>query len=94
MPDITDRKDPEVNAPTGARRTNEPELFGVAETAEVLGINTTNLRAIVGLPEPYDKIRASPLYRADEVRALAARRNARIAAEAARRAAKQEAAAA
>jgi hypothetical protein len=77
-----------VNAPTGARMTNEPELFGAAEAAEALGINTTNLRAIVGLPKPYDKIRASPLYRADEIRELAARRNARLAAEAARRAAR------
>lgn len=77
-----------MNAPTGARMTNEPELYGVAEAAEVLGVSRPNLRAIPDMPVPYDKIRASTLYRADEIRELAVRRNARIAAETARRAAK------
>lgn len=74
--------------PTGSRMAGEPELFGVAEAAEVLGVSRPNLRAIPDMPEPYDKIRATTLYRAQEVRELAEKRNARIAAEKARRAAK------
>jgi len=83
-----------MNSPTGARMSNEPELYGVAEAAEVLGVSRPNLRAIPDMPEPYDKIRATTLYRAQEVRELAKVRNARIAAEKARRAAKVEPAAA
>lgn len=56
------------------RTPDEPELVGAFEAAELLGVRQTNLRVVRGLPEPYDRIRATTLYRADEIRALAWKR--------------------
>jgi hypothetical protein len=55
---------------TGPRRTNEPELMGVMEAADALGVRRSNLSQLVGLPEPYQKVKATKLYRADEIRAF------------------------
>jgi hypothetical protein len=65
---------------TGARKASEPELMGAAEASSCLGVLQQNLRTISGLPEAYDKIRATTLWRAEEIRSLAekrGRRNAR-----------------
>lgn len=59
---------------TGPRRAGEPRLLGAREAAEVLGVSQTNLRVVRGLPEPYDKIRATTLWRADDIEALARKR--------------------
>lgn len=57
------------------RRPYEPELMGAAEAAITLGVEQTNVRTVAGgLPEPYQKIKATTLWRADEIRALAAER--------------------
>jgi hypothetical protein len=58
----------------GPRRPSEPELMGAKEAAETLGVGQTNLRVLPDLPEPYDKVGATTLWRADEVRDLAAKR--------------------
>lgn len=58
----------------GPRRQSEPELVGAAEAAKILGVHQSNLRTQVGLPEPYAKIAAATLWRADEVKAFAAAR--------------------
>jgi hypothetical protein len=63
--------------PKGARKPKEPEVMGAAEASVTLGVTQNNLRTVAGLPDPYDKIRASTLYRADEIRELATARNAR-----------------
>jgi hypothetical protein len=77
---------------TGRRRPNEPELVGASDAAEILGVRQPNLRTLSGLPEPYDKIRATTLWRKDEMQAFAdARRAAREEREA-REAAAREAA--
>lgn len=59
---------------TGPRKPNEPELMGAADAAECLGVKQPNLRTLRGLPEPYDKVRATTLWRADEIREFAASR--------------------
>jgi hypothetical protein len=64
-------------ARSGPRRPSEPELWGAAECCECLGVLGQNLRTLAGLPEPYDKIRASTLWRADEIREFAQERNLR-----------------
>jgi hypothetical protein len=56
------------------RQKHEPELMGAREAARTLGCRQTNLRAQVGLPEPYQKVAATTLWRADEIKAFAARR--------------------
>lgn len=56
---------------TGPRTAGEPELLGAVEAAETLGVDQTNLRKLAGLPAPYDKVRATTLWRAEEVRKLA-----------------------
>jgi hypothetical protein len=48
--------------------------MGAIEAAEALGVRQPNLRVLHGLPEPYDKVRATTLWRADEIRELARRR--------------------
>lgn len=61
----------------GARRPNEPEMMGAKEIAEELGTRQSNIRTIVGLPEPYASVAATTLWRADEVREFAAERRER-----------------
>jgi hypothetical protein len=58
----------------GPRKASEPELVGAADAAAILGVHQQNLRRQVGLPEPYDTVRATTLWRADEIRAFAAMR--------------------
>jgi hypothetical protein len=53
-----------------------PELMGVSEAAECLGVTTSNLKAVAGLPEPVYELRAGRFYIADEIRALRDRRAA------------------
>jgi hypothetical protein len=53
------------------RRHWEPELMGAGEAAKTLGVFQSNLRTISGLPEPYDKVAATTLWRAAEIRAFA-----------------------
>jgi hypothetical protein len=62
----------------GPRKRGEPVLIGAAEAAEICGTASSNLGQIVGLPEPYDKIRASTLYRRNEVERFAEARNERL----------------
>ena len=61
----------------GARQLNEPELMGAAEAAEALGVTQTNVRTVSGFKEiePYQRLKATPLYRAADVWALADRRS-------------------
>lgn len=49
----------------------EPELMGAGEAAKTLGVFQSNLRTVSGLPEPYDKVAATTLWRAAEIRTLA-----------------------
>jgi hypothetical protein len=53
------------------RRPDEPELMGAQEASATLGVKQTNLRKVSGLPEPYDKVAAGTLWRAQEIRSLA-----------------------
>jgi hypothetical protein len=62
---------------TGARYPSEPELMGAKEAAEALGVGQTNLRVVSGLPEPYDSVGATTLWRADEIRELARQRTSK-----------------
>jgi hypothetical protein len=62
---------------TGPRRSGEPELMGAKEAAEALGVGQTNLRVTSGLPEPYDVVAATTLWRADEINELATRKGAK-----------------
>ena len=55
----------------GERQDDEPRLYGVKEAAAALGVRGQNLRVVSGLPEPYDVIAATPLYRAVDIEALA-----------------------
>jgi hypothetical protein len=59
------------------RALGEPEVMGAAEAARTLGVAQSNLRKVVGLPDPYQRLRSGTLWRADEIRALAWRRLAR-----------------
>jgi len=56
------------------RRPDEPELMGAAEAARTLGVAQSNLRVVKGLPEPYQQLASTTLWRAVEIRALAWRR--------------------
>jgi hypothetical protein len=56
------------------RRSDEPELMGAQEAARTLGVQQPNLRTVAGLPAPYDKVAATTLWRADEIRSLAWKR--------------------
>ncbi len=40
----------------------------MAEAADALGVRPSNLSQIARLPEPYQLVRATKLYRADEIR--------------------------
>lgn len=57
-----------------ARRKSEPELMGAAEAAEALGVRVSNLYTLAGLPTPYDRVRATALWRSKEIVAFAERR--------------------
>jgi hypothetical protein len=78
---------------SGRRKAGEPRLMGAKEAAAALGVGQTNLRVTAGLPEPYDVIGATTLWRAEDVVELAKhkssrrKREAHLAAEAAIRAA-------
>ncbi len=61
----------------GPRQPDEPELVGAKDAAEILGVLQVNLRTLKGLPEPYGRIRASTVWRAEEIRAFAETRAAR-----------------
>ncbi|HMS73307.1 MAG TPA: hypothetical protein PKB03_09765, partial [Baekduia sp.] len=52
---------------TGVRRKYEPRLYGASEAAAVCGVMPSNLRRLVGLPEPYARLRCGTLWRADEI---------------------------
>lgn len=55
-----------------------PELVGAAECCEILGVRSSNLRKVAGLPDPVQVVKASPLWLKSEIDALAAlRRGAR-----------------
>jgi hypothetical protein len=56
------------------RRADEPELMGAQEAARTLGVQQPNLRTVAGLPKAYDRVAATTLWRADEIRALAWKR--------------------
>lgn len=53
-----------------------PELVGSTDTAKLLGVESSNLSRVSGLPEPLYTLRGGRLYDADEIRALAASRRA------------------
>lgn len=75
-----DRLYPEVaitSQPARKRRrvNNFPELMGTAELADYLGIkrqNVTGRSRPKGLPEPVQRLRATPVWVADEIREFAA----------------------
>lgn len=67
---------------TGKRKAGEPKLMSAGDAAAALGVTRTNLYTVSGLPEAYDETMSGKLWRAQEIKALAARRNARRAEEA------------
>jgi hypothetical protein len=56
---------------SGRRRPGEPELLGARDAAEILGVAQTNLRTLKGLPEPYDKVSATTLWRKSDIERFA-----------------------
>lgn len=51
-----------------------PEVMGAAEVAEHLGIRVQNIKGKSGprgLPDPVQRLRATPVWLADEIRAYA-----------------------
>jgi hypothetical protein len=54
-----------------------PEMWGAAEAASHLGVRQSNLRTLVGLPEPAQRVRATSLWFADDIRRLKRERDAR-----------------
>jgi len=72
----------DAREPVGARNFGGvPELMGTAEVAEALGVKTSNLQFIPDLPEPVQRLRATRIWRAQDIREFAvvyrARRNGR-----------------
>lgn len=59
------------------RRASEPKIIGAAEAAEIVGCLINNLHRTAGLPEPYDRIRASALWRREDIEKFARERNER-----------------
>lgn len=59
---------------TGARRGDEPRLYGAKEAAAALGVQQPNLRVVAGLPEPYVVLSSTTLWRAEEIDKLAKKR--------------------
>ena len=64
--------------PQGARQKKEPRLFGAQEVADCIGVRQSNFRVLPGLPEPYDTLAATTLWRANEIRGFAAERRKRL----------------
>jgi hypothetical protein len=62
--------------PEGARRQGEPRLYSSGDAAKVLGVRQTNVRPLLARAhiEPYDKVGATTLWRAEEVDTLAGKR--------------------
>jgi hypothetical protein len=60
----------------GARRSGEPRLYSSGDAAKRLGVRQTNVRPLLARAgiEPYDRVGATTLWRADEVDMLAGRR--------------------
>lgn len=54
-----------------------PDLIGRAETAEILGVKSSNLDRLAGLPEPVHRVRATPLWERSAIEALRDKREAR-----------------
>lgn len=53
------------------RRTQVPQLMGVAEVGDALGVRVQNLQFIKDLPQPVAKVRATRLWLAEEIWAFA-----------------------
>jgi hypothetical protein len=62
----------------GPRREAEPKIVGTGEACQILGCRPQNIGQIKGLPDPYDHIRATTLYRKDELEEFAKERNIRL----------------
>lgn len=60
--------------PSGRRQKDEPRLIGAKEASAICGVSQSNLRTQAGLPEPYDVVAATTLWRHDEIKAYARRR--------------------
>jgi hypothetical protein len=54
-----------------------PELMGAREACVLLGVRSSNLRALAGLPEPVQTLASGPVWLADDLRAFADQRRAR-----------------
>lgn len=59
----------------GARKKSEPKVIGTGDAANVCGVRQSNWHQLKGLPEPYDRIGATTLYREEEVIEFAKSRN-------------------
>jgi hypothetical protein len=57
-----------------ARNRRVPELMGVREVAEALGVSDKNLGKVARLPEPALVLKAGRFWRADVIREFAAER--------------------
>lgn len=55
----------------------EHELWGVAEVCEALGTTSSNLDRWPKIPEPVQRVRATRLWLADDIRAYRASREER-----------------
>lgn len=44
-----------------------PEVLGTKEVAELLGVATSNLKSISGLPEPVSRVSATKLWLAEDI---------------------------
>lgn len=53
-----------------------PELMGAYEACQELGVASGNLRKVAGLPEPVAQVKATALWLAEDIRALARKRAA------------------
>lgn len=62
----------------GPRKRGEPELMGLKEVAAECDVRTSNVHMLAGLPEPYDAVAATTLWRADEIREFARERRIRL----------------
>jgi hypothetical protein len=62
----------------GARRPNEPDIIGAKEAAVIIGTTVSNLNQIAHMPEPYDRIAATKLWRREDMEAFAVERNQRL----------------
>ena len=52
-------------------------VYGTKEAAEALGVTTSNIDKVVGLPAPVTEVAATRLWRADEIDAFALERQTR-----------------